>query len=186
MGRHRSRMQCWHSQLEDYAVSCCHENGSPGLPLGWLWGNPERTMLHTPIFLMSVPNIFHGWNGNTQLSRTRNIDNAVRLFQINDLVMFDCACSSQFRPGLHKPWYVVLKLTVTHLKLNFRLHNVCHCFVSLDRNDVWQVINFSIYWKLSILCNVLPKIQIFPQNISHGKMKLKMRPITFNQPCTCM
>ena len=57
-------------------------------------------MLHTPISLMSAPNIFHGQNENAHLSWTHNIDDAIRLFQINDLVMFGYACPSNFIPGL--------------------------------------------------------------------------------------
>ena len=71
-----------------------------------------------------------------------------------------------------------------HLKHDFQIYNMCHCFKSLDQNEAWQVINFSIYWKWSILSNVLPKIKYFPQK-SHGEMKLKKRPIIFNRPCTC-
>ena len=57
-------------------------------------------MLHTSIFLMSAPNIFHGWNRNTQLSRTRGTDDVMRLFQINDLAMFGYARPLHFRPKL--------------------------------------------------------------------------------------
>ena len=52
-------------------------------------------------------------------------------------------------------------LPVTHLKHDFPINNVCHCFVSLDRNDMWQVIYFSTYSKWSILSIVLPKIIYF-------------------------
>ena len=131
-----------------------------------------RSMLHTPILLMSAPNIFHGWNGNTQLSRTRKIDDAMRLFQIIDLVMFGLLVRHISDPD-YKPWYALLMLPATHLKLDFQIHNVCHCFVSLDQSEAWQVINFSIYWKRSILSPVLPKIKYFPKNKSHGKTKLK-------------
>ena len=82
-------------------VSCCRENGSPVLPSGLtlrkFW---YRTALHTPIFLMSVPNIFHGWNQNAQLRRSHSIDDAMRLVQVNYLVMFGYVCPSHFRNGL--------------------------------------------------------------------------------------
>ena len=130
------------------SVSCWHEKRSPVLPFGMILRESWfRTMRHTPIFLMSVPNIFPGWNGNTQWSRTRNIEDAMRLFQINDLVMFGYACPSHFRPRFYEPWCALLMFTVTHVKLDFRLPNVCHCFVPLDRKEAWQVINFSKYWK---------------------------------------
>ena len=96
-----------------------------------LWDDFEeiliyKTMFHISIFLVSAPNIFHGWNGNIQLSRSGDIHDTIRLLQINDLVMFGYACPSHFRPGL----YVMLMFPVTHLKHDFRIRNVCHCTVS--------------------------------------------------------
>ena len=185
---HRSRIQCYLSHPEDStpAVSCCRANGGPVLYLGWLWGNPDIVqMLHTPILLIRAPTICHGRNGYTQLNKTRSTDDTMRLFQINDLVMFGYACPSHFRPGLSTVICALIVLPVTHLKPVLRIHNVCHCFMSLNRNEVWRVINFSTYWKRSILSNVLLKIEYSPQIQVRWKMKLKKRPVTFNKPCAC-
>ena len=51
-----------------------------------------------------------------QLSRTRSIDDAMQLFQINDLVMFG---------------YAFLSHSI------FRIHKVCHCFVLPGRKKAW-------------------------------------------------
>ena len=47
---------------------------------------------------------------------------------------------------------------MAHLKHDFRIHSPCHCFVSLDRNEVAHVY-FCIYWMWNILSSVLPKIK---------------------------
>ena len=62
-GSHRSHIQCWLSYPRRLrSASCCHQNGSPVLPLGRLWGNPDITMLHTPVSLMSAPNFVHTYS----------------------------------------------------------------------------------------------------------------------------
>ena len=132
-------------------------------------------MLHTPIFLMSAANIFHGWNGNTQLSRTLNIDDEMILFQINDLEMSSYAYPSHFRPGL----YVASDTLETRFPDSQRVSLFCVTRPkrSLAGYQLWYVL------KWGISSNVLPKNQIFPQNISRRKIKLKKRRITFIQPC---
>ena len=165
MGCHRSRVQYWLSHPEEStlfhvamikgAQFCfCDDLEDPDI---------EQRSTH-PSFSMSLPTIFHGWNGNTQLSRTRNIDDAMRL--VICLAMLIRRIS---KPD-YKPWYALLMLSETHLRHDFRVHNVCHWFVLLDQNEASHVFNFSIYWNM-----------IFSQ--SCDKMKLKKRPITFNQSC---
>ena len=55
------------------------------------------------------------------------------------------------------------------------IRNVCHGFVSLDRNEAWQVISFSIYQKWIILSNVLTKIKPFSQILSKAVEKLELK-----------
>ena len=57
------------------------------------------TTIQTTIPLL-VPNIFNDWNEITQFSTIRSPDGATKLFQINDLVVFDNTCPSHFRLGL--------------------------------------------------------------------------------------
>ena len=54
----------------------------------------------------------------------------------------------------YEPGYALQMLPLIHFKLDFRIHNACHFFVSLDRNEAWQVINLSIFCRKS---NISPK-----------------------------
>ena len=154
------------------SVSRCHENVAFGMTLRKSW---YRKMLHTSIFLMAASNIFMIETGIPSW-----IEHATLMMQWNSFksIIWQCLAMCVRRVSVpdYKPGYALLMLSVTQLKLDFRIHNVCHCFVSLDRNEAWQVMSFSKYWKWSILSNV----SNIPQNISHGKMRLKKRLITFN------
>ena len=59
-----------------------------------------KAMLNTHISWYQRQIFFKAETGIPLLSRIRNIDGAMRLFQINDLLMFGYACPSHVRPGL--------------------------------------------------------------------------------------
>ena len=82
----------------------------------------------------------------------------MRLFGMVDLVMFGYVCRCISDPN-YRAWYVLLMFQVTHLKIVFQNHNVWYCFMTLNRNGEWQVINLNIYWNLIILSNILRKSQ---------------------------
>ena len=59
-----------------------------------------KVMLNTNISWYQPQIFFTAETGIPLLNRTRNIDGAMRLLQINDLLMFGYACPSHVRPGL--------------------------------------------------------------------------------------
>ena len=59
-----------------------------------------KAMLNTHISWCQRQIFFTAETGIPLLSRTRNINGAMRLFQVNDLLMFGYACPSHVRPGL--------------------------------------------------------------------------------------
>ena len=99
-GCHRSCI--WLSHPED--CSLFHVAMRMGAQC-FLWDEFEKTLIknNAPYtHLLDASAKYFSWmkHRNTQLIKTCNIDDAMRFFQIRDLVMFGYVCPSHFKPRL--------------------------------------------------------------------------------------
>ena len=158
MGCHISHSQCWLSYPDDSTLFCVAVRMGAHF---CLWDDFEEILIHSSTHSSSwcQRQIFF----TVEKGITRCVELATSNWTLSNKWSDNVwiCLSVAFSDPDYKPWYALLTLAVTHSKLEFRIHNVCHCFESLDRNKSLHAINFGIYWNWNILSNVLQKIKHF-------------------------